>query len=472
MDRYFIRAAVCFCLNLGLGLCAQTLPPQEETNAPPSDRQSTAEVGEGPTAPVLPAPLGGFNPRLTQAETAEQQPNLLTGSIGVNALYIDNAFSSGSSTVADYQYSVLPSVGFQTFGRQTQWTMNYAGGVTINQRAVGNSQQTHDGALDFRHEFTRHLSTEVRQDYTMTNNPFVQIGANDLLSTVTGPGQLSPFAVPQPVTRISSISTANLMYQLARHSAMGVSGSFSLQNFRNAEALAGTGGALVDTTNGSGRAFYLSQISRHHAIGTEYQLQDLSFDGGVAHTMDQVVYLFDGMSFQRNMTLSIYAGPEFTHTHNVILARPGAAPAVLPVVGNVWSLGGGFAFAWRGKRNGLRVAADRSVSDGSGWGGAVRLNTASLELMRAFNSRWSVNCTLAYSDGRTIGVPSNLDAGKITTEQGLLGLSYRWTHNLSLTTQYGRIKQPHAGLFTSTLNPDHNEILAGVSYSFEKGFPK
>ncbi len=472
MARSSIGAAICFCLALGLGLHPPVVTAQEESPAPPSNsQQSTPPPVERRTRPVLPAPLGGFSPGLTaEPEPTEARPNLLTGSIGVNGLYTDNAFTSGSKAVDDYQYSIVPALGFQTFGLRTQWTVNYGGGLTVDQRIPGNNQQTHGATAHVRHDFTRHLSAEARQDYTMTNNPFARIGASELLPTVTGPGQLSPFAVPSPVMRIGSISTANLMYQLSRHSAMGISGSFSLLHFRNDERPVGANGNRIDTTNAAGRAFHLRQISPHHTIGMEFQLQDLRFNGGIARALDQTLYLFDGISFRANMTLSLYAGPEFTHTHNAIIAQPGLAQALLPVVSDAWSVAGGFAYAWRGKRNGLRVSGDRGVSDGGGWSGAVRLNTAGLGVERALSSHWSATLELAYSDGHTIGVP--LDLGRVTTEQGLVRFVGRLTRNLSATAQYGRIQQPHAGLFTQTLLKNHNQIQAGLTYQFQKALSK
>lgn len=474
MARSFISAAIyfCFCLALGLGVHAPVVKAQQGSPAQPGNNpQSTPPAVESSTRPVLPAPLGGFNPRLTaEPETTEGRPNLLTGSIGAIGLYTDNAFTSGSKAVDDYQYSILGGLGFRTFAPHTQWTLNYGGGLTVDQRISGNSQQTHDATVDVRHDFTRRLSAEARQDYTMTNNPFARIGADELLPTVTGPGQLSPFAIPSPVTRIGSISTANLVYALGRHSAIGTSGSFSLLDFRDDERLVGANGRLIDTTNTAGRAFYLRQASPHHTIGTEYQVQDLRFNSGAARTLDQTIYLFDGISFTGNMTLSLYAGPELTHTHNAIIAQPGFGPELFPAIGDIWSVGGGFAYAWRGKRNGLRISGERGVSDGGGWSGAVRLNTASLEVERALSPRWRVTLDLAYSDGRTIGVP--LDFGRITTEQALVGFLCRLTRNLSATAQYGRIQQPHAGRFTQALLKNHNEIQAGLTYEFQKVFSK
>jgi hypothetical protein len=470
MIRSHINARIFFYLSLGLPpavTCAQGAP-QGPPAVQKQDAQSQAENAGGV---ILPEPLGGFSPRLTGfGESAAKQANLLSGSIGVRGLYTDNAFTSGIRTVDDYQYSILPSIGFRTFGQHTQWTVNYEGGVTIDQRLQANSQQSHGAAVDVAHQFTPRLASEFRQDFARTNNPFVQIGASESLPTVAGPGQLSNFAVPAPVTRIGSISSANAAYQLSQHSAVGVSGSFSLLDFRNDQLLVGAGGSLIDTTNTTGRLFYLRQISAHQTIGAEYQLQGLRFEGGAARTIDQTVYLFDGIAFRAGMSLSFYAGPERTHTHDIILSLPGIGPTVRPGVSDVWSLGGGVAFAWRTLRNGIRVAADRGVTDGGGWAGAVRMTAARVELEKALSLRWTSTLQLSYSDGRIVAVPSNFPADRITTEEGAIGLQCRITRGLFTTAQYARIQQPHTGAFTHAIQNNHNQLQVGFTYQFNKVF--
>ncbi|HLW53530.1 MAG TPA: hypothetical protein VKW06_11870 [Candidatus Angelobacter sp.] len=459
---------------MGVVLQPFFLAAQETGQQPPAPaRDSTPPPPESSAAILLPAPLGGFKPRLTTGPLpAEGRPDLLTGSIGFNALYTDNAFPTLSKAVDDYQYSIIPGIGFQSFGSHTQWNLNYAGGLTVDQRLAGNSQQTHGATADLQHEFTPRLTSEVREDFAITNNPFTQIGSSPSLPTISGPGQLSPFAVPSPATLIANISTANVTYLLGEHSAMGASGSFSLQHFHDVEAAPGSISKLIDTTNTAGRAFYLRQISSHQTIGAEYQLQDLYFDGGRARTVDQAVFLFDGISFTHNMTLSLYAGPEHTHIHNIIFLLPGFSATVLSLLEDRWAASGGFEYAWRTNRNGLRFSGESRVADGGGWIGTVRLNTASLELQKALSPHWAATLQLIFSDGRALGSPANLPENRITTEEGLLRFSYEIKRNLSASAQYARIREPHLGAFILVLHPDYNQVQVGLTYRFQKAFSK
>ena len=257
MSSSLINFCVGLCLFTAASLPAALMAQEEKQPPQPDAQQETQASLENSGELVLPPPLGGFSPRLTSNPEAQDNRKLLVGGIDIHGLYIDNAFTVGSKAVSDYQYSILPSIGLRNSTPGTQWVLNYGGGLTIDQRASGNSLLQHNASAYMQHNFTRHLASEFRQEYDLTNNPFMQVGVGASLPTITGPGQLSPFAVPSPMTRMTSISSANLTYQLSQHSAVGTSGSFSLQRFNDAVTNAGASGNLIDTTAGTGRAFYL-----------------------------------------------------------------------------------------------------------------------------------------------------------------------------------------------------------------------
>lgn len=466
MSRIIDRACVVAGFGLGMllfPLVAGGQGTSQESQAP--TRQSSSQ-------PMLPAPLGGFSPTLTLGETPSQTAKVFSGSVGINGLYSDNAFTTSPRGSDDSRYSIVPALGFRSVGPKTQWTLNYAGGVTVDSQLLDSTQQTHGVNADLRQAFTPRLIMEIRQNYTMTNNQVSPIGPGQALPALVGPGELSPFAVPSPAMQIASISNANLTYSLSQHSAAGVSGSFSLQHFRDVQSASPSLGSLIDTTNTAGRAFYLRQVSPHHTIGAEYQLQDLRFEGGRARTVDQVLFLFDGISFTPKMTLSVYVGPEHTGSHNIALLASGLSTSILPSLERQWSAGGGVAYAWRGKANGLRLSAESGVSDGGAWIGAVRLNTASLALQKALSAYWNASLDLTYSDGRAIGTPANLVGDRVTTEEGQLGVSCRITRQLTASTAYARIRQPHLGPLIQVFQPNYNQIQAGLTYQFEKVFSK
>ena len=107
------------------------------------------------------------------------------------------------------------------------------------------------------------------------------------------------------------------------------------------------------------------------------------------------------------------------------------------------------------------------MSDGNAWLGAVRLNTASLELQKALSQRWDATFALTYSDGRGIAIPSNFN-NRVTTEEGRLGFLCRLSPAMTATMEYSRIRQPHLGPFIQVIRPDYNQVQIGLRYQFER----
>lgn len=458
-----------FCLCLLLSLQTSHVNAQQ-TQAPrevrPDEGQTSVESDSGIS---IPEPLGGFSQQLASyPDTGRERANLLMGSIGVSALYMDTAFSPRVKSIHDFQFLVIPGIGWQSFSPRTQLLLNYAGGFVFDESAPRNSQQTQGGAADLRHRFTQRLVSEIRQDYVFTNSPFTQAGVNQPLPVPAGPGELSSFALPSNATRIESISSASLTYQLSRHSGWGASGTFSSQKFRDVSVRSGVSGSLIDTQMAAGRTFFLTQVSAHHDIGMQYQLQDLKFAEGLARTADQTLFLFDGISFKSNMKLSLYAGPQFTHTHNVLLLSPAFTGIIVPVLRDELSVAGGAAYTWQGNGAGFRLSGGRGVSDGGGFMGAVRLNTGTMELEKNIASHWKGTLQLVYSDGRLIGLPAKNASSRVTTGEGLLGLTRWLTPNVSVTGQYARIQQPRAGTLTARVPRSSNRAEVTLTYQFQK----
>jgi hypothetical protein len=97
------------------------------------------------------------------------------------------------------------------------------------------------------------------------------------------------------------------------------------------------------------------------------------------------------------------------------------------------------------------------------------LNTASLVLQKALNVRWSATLDLTYSDGHEIGLPAIFGRDRVTTEEGLLGFSYRITPMLTANAAYARIRQPHLGPFIQVFHPTYNQVQAGLIFQYQRG---
>lgn len=411
----------------------------------------------------IPAPLGGTAPKVVPTSVADTQ-NVVSGGVALGVLYDDNSLNLGQD---GYQYSISPSIGFQQTRPHTAWDLDYHGGLIIT-RADGRSQTQNATAAtaDLQHMFSRRLMLELRQDYLLTNNPFSHLGEGLSPSAPSAVGQVSPALA---ATEIAGTSFAGLTYQLTRHSSIGLSGNFSTQRFRDVTSSAGNPVGLIDSRTMVGRGFYALQATEHQEIGAEYQVQDLHFDGAVARTVDQTLFLFDEVSIKTNMTLTLFAGPDRAHTHNnILILGTTASELVVPLVNDAWSPTGGATFLWRGKNVALRLSGTRAITQGSGSTGAIRATNARAELRRDFAKRWAVSLAYTYSDGRLLEGLANNFGSTITLEQADVTVDRRLKPNLLLRAQYSRIQQLTSGAVVPYNTGNHNRVGLEVRYEFTR----
>jgi hypothetical protein len=391
-----------------------------------------------------------------------------TAGLGVNDRYEDNILALDGTRTGQYLYSFLPSIGFRGLGHETQWVLNYTGGITFDQRGLPNDLVTHKATADFRHEFNKRLTAELRQDYLVTNSPFARLESIASLPSLTGPGQLSSFFLPSTATQTVSVSMASMGYQLGPHSAFGLNGNLSMQRFRDVITTSGVSGGLIDTRSIAGRGFFVSKISSRQTIGAEYQLQDLSFVRGTAHAVDHTVFLFDEISLRSDMKLSLFAGPERSHIRNLLVLNPDLSTSVVTGMSDQWSWAGGAMYTWQGKHAGFLTALRRGVGDGGGFLGAIRLTNGLIDLPMQLNARWNITPGVGYSDGRTLGSTALTTGDRITYVEGHFGVEHRLTRDIKLHGEYAHVDVINGGTFSQSIPGHHNQIEIGLDYQFHR----
>lgn len=417
----------------------------------------------------VPAPLGGANPQLLPTSEGEVG-NVIRGGLTLGARYDDNAINVNGQRYGGYQYSASPTLTLQQTRPDTAWSLDYRGGLTIDQHALEatpSMQNTTFATADLQHTFGRRLLTELREDYVLTNDPFGYTSPSQ--AALSGTGQLNSLVAAPAATRTANISSGNITYQITHHSSVGFSGSYSTQRFRDVEGTPGVALSLIDTRTTTGRGFYAREISQRQKLGFEYQLQDLHFQGSAARTVDQTVFLFDEIALNSTMTLVLFAGPDCAHTHNnILMLGSNATTSVVPGVNDLWSPDGGAMFTWRGKHAALRLSGQRIVGDGSGFAGSMRATSGSAEVRKDFTSRWSASLGYSYSDGRLLEGPVNAANSRITFEQGSLILERRLAKDLTVRAQYARILQMSAGTPAALTTGNHNRVEVELVYQFTR----
>jgi len=428
----------------------------------PLQAQEQGTSGEGRAS--IPGPVSGVTPPLTLAGETPQT-NVLVGSIRVSSFYDDNALNRNANKLDDFQYAISPSIAFQQVRRRLSWNVNYDGGVSVNQRLKGRDLVNHNAGAGFQYRLTRRATLQLRENYSVTSDPFDRIGQSRFLAGLGGIGQLNPFVVTPTATRISSVSKTDFTYQTGRHSLLGMSGSFSSLRQKDVPGAASLANRLLDTRSLNGRAYYAHQVSRRHNMGVEYDVQDLRFNGSSGRTVSTGVFYFDDIILTPRMQFSFFAGPQRSHTHDNVLLNFFGLPLVAAVLRDQWSFAGGGNFTWQGRRTALRLGAQRIVSDGGGLIGAVRLQSLTAEIRKNLSRRWSVYLEGSFFDGRSL---LSGPALRLKTEAASLSLERPVAANLLLHLRYSRLHQAQSGAGSVQLPADHNRAEIGFVYEFSR----
>jgi hypothetical protein len=452
--------ATCVFLSLSVAGLPPLIAQEQDTAAKTHDISITA----------VPAPLGGTSPQLLPTSQGEVH-NVLRGGVTMGALYDDNAVIANTQG-SEYQYSISPSLAVQQTRPHTAWSLDYRGGFTIEHTPLETGfsvQNATSATADLQHLFSPRLLLELREDYIRTNVLFGYTNETQSIAALSGAGQLNSFIAIPAATRTVDVSTGNLTYQLTRHSSMGFSGSYSVQRFRDVAVAPGVALSLIDTRTATGRGFYALELGQRNKIGLEYQLQDLRFQGNLARTVDQTVFLFDEVALTTNMTLTLYAGPDHAHAHNnILLLGSNQSTSVVQLVNDNLSPAGGAMFTWRGKFVALRLSGQRVITDGSGSTGAVRSTNASAELRKDFTNRWNVGLRYLYSDGRLLVDAANAGNSRITFHQGSLILERRLSERLVVRGLYTRLQQGGTGNPAPLTTGNHNRVGVELAYQFAR----
>jgi hypothetical protein len=169
------------------------------------------------------------------------------------------------------------------------------------------------------------------------------------------------------------------------------------------------------------------------------------------------------------MTLSFFAGPEYSEIGTVTVIANIAPPVIsFATVSNTehqLSAAFGASFGWQGELTSIRLDASRKVSDGGGVLGAVVLNSFSGGVRRQLTKSTAVHLNALYGHNRELAsaatgnVPFNSATGGVGLEQQL-------ATNFMLRFDYGRDYQK--GNVTSTGTVNHNRGTISISYNFTR----
>ncbi|MFY9560057.1 MAG: hypothetical protein WAQ52_07475 [Terriglobales bacterium] len=387
------------------------------------------EVDTGADIPLIPALLGG--PRTSLAFTSEmERSNYLRGGLNVGAAYDDNALLVPTGEVGNASYSVFPNIAIEQSTSRMSWKLEYAAGLTVNQRLSNRNQGSHDLNFDSQFRLSPHVSLRVAEDFSLASG-FFDSGAGGLGVGNGGPN--ANLALPLAKQR-SSVTVAEANYHFALKDVIGASGSFYDLHFSDVPA----GFALANTRTAAGSAFWLHGLFGRDWAGISYRFQRLTFDPN-GETRVHSIMAVNTLKLPNRFTVTSFIGPEHSDNQGLFPAGGGTAHF------SDWSVAGGVEVGWQKDHTSVAGGYSRQISDGGGILGVVRLQGIHGDVRQQLLPGWAVAVGASYGKNESLTVPFEGSAGKINSSSVGVSLERNLGRSLGLRVGYNHDFQEQFG---------------------------
>lgn len=468
--RHFILA--CVVAGLQVLSAAQSPSPQSapsqssgDTSVKPAPAgQISALLGMLPageaddtytTLPQIPAFLGG--PGISSAFIPElERSNYLRGGVNVGAMYDSNPllFPGGEDNTSE---SIFPNVKIEKSSSRMRWTLGYAGGLTVNQKITSQNQGSHNLNFDSESRLSPHVNLRVAENFSMITGFF---DANNGTEIVPGSGGPNASLIAPLSTQRSSLTTVETNYHFALNDLVGASGSFYDLHFTNVPA----GAQLTDSQTATGSAFWLHRLAGKDWGGVSYRFDRIVFNPGNGESRVHSFSVMNTISLPSRLTLTGFIGPQYSENQGLV---PGA---LQPTQSTDWSVAGGAEVGWTNQRTSLSAGYSRTISDGGGVLGAVRLQSVYGTFRRELVPGWAIAATASHGTNDSLIVPSVGDASSINLTSAGISLERNIGKSIGFRMGYSHDFQEQFGLPAPnpTIDASRNRVFVTLSYQWAK----
>jgi hypothetical protein len=459
LGGYFIALMI-----FGVGVLAAAQEPASPAAQSQNNGAEPAVVDEL-RAPA-PALLGGDSSSLAFSSELERS-NYLRGGISIGATYDDNAASSPTTRISDFSYSILPNIQLDQTRSRLHWVLGYFGGFTANQRLTTRNQGSHNLTGSLQYRLSPHVDLRLSDSFLDTTGLLQQF-QNGLGAPVTGPiNQPNPTLITPLARNINNTGSADMSYQFSANDMIGAGGTFYDSHFRDLPASSGT---LLDTSTRSADAYYNHRFTPRNWTGVTYKFQRLTQGSGGEVTDTHSILLSHTIYLRQRMTLSFFAGPEYSEINTVTVTANIAPPvisfATISSAEHQLSASGGASFGWQGALTSIRLDASRKVSDGGGLLGAVELDSVGAGIRRQLGKTTAVHLNALYGHNRELGSAA-VGTKPLKSAAGGLGIEQQLAANFMLRLDYGRDYQSGSNISTVG-SVNHNRESVSISYNFTR----
>jgi hypothetical protein len=443
----FCTAVIVSSLSLAHG---------QSSGAPPAASAPLLSGRDDSSALLLvPPPVSGSSYSL--AFVSEERSNYLKGGVTFQANHDDDVITTPSgSPVADWSYSIWPSIEINQTWPRFHWRVAYMPGFTFYQNLSSYNQQDHNLSISGEYRLSPHVTLGLRDSLQRTSNLFNQ-PAFGSEGTIGGAPQGPNNSIVTPVSDVlRNTAGGDLTYQYGRNDMVGVGGTVTNLHFLNASQDQG----LYDAAARGGSAFYTHRFAARHYVGVSYFYQQLlTYPAGPQNqTITNTVIGFYTFYPRRTLSFSLFGGPQHASTQQF------GTPAV-----EQWSPAAGASVGWQGRHTSAAVSYLYTISDGGGLVGAVHSNAGAITLRQQLTRAWSLGASGTYADNTLVESAAATDLNDSGhTLGGSVSVQRTIGEHFSAQVGYSHLHQDYDNVAALATVTGRNREWMAVTYNFTR----
>jgi hypothetical protein len=386
--------------------------------------------------------------------------NILLLGFSSGSSYDDNIFGNNQNRIGDVDFLFGPSLSLHRDGRLLSLALSYQPYFRIYRRASEPNAVDQTLALDVAYQATSRFSLRARGSAYYTTGFFEPSQNVEFVPGLGSPSSLNN-TLYTPVTRqLTWSSRVDASYQARAHDSIGLFVGDSQLKFTQQVS---TAGYLQNLDERQAGLLYEHRLSPHTTVGTNYLFEDIRF-GLDSRTLVHSVFLSYSQQVSRSLTLSVFGGPQYSRLHEVIIFPIGPFRFQAPIfqVGWNWSVGG--TLTKQLDKTVFQLNAQRQVSNGGGFIGAVVALSGGASLRRRLPGRWDAIWSGSYAKNNSLA--SGSYASEFHSETAGFGLQRSLTERLNFHIGYDFLHQRGTGELPLFASFDRNLWSAQLSYQF------
>ncbi len=355
-------------------------------------------------------------------------------------------------------YFFRPNISVLQIRPKLIWSLDYSGGFSVVPQVSNFNSLSHNGTADVLYQISRHWQVHAHDSYSYTNDPF------ESFDTITGTPRYND---PNPTVyvplsiREQNLASLDLTDQLAIHDSITFSGTEYFRRYENTTVTA------YNSFGYSGRASYQHEFSPRVTAGGGYIFQALDFAQGVSRSGIQTIQVYASYQINPHMYVTGWMGPEYTATKNIVptFCFPGFGCFGYHAKHQAaWDVAGGGTFGWSGVHNAFRAGFSKSVTDGGGVLGTVRLYLLNASYRRQLSPRWSLTSGILY--GNNLSISSFTLPRQYNSWNANAGVERQLSSAWNFLFQYYYIHQYQHNIYGTIPNWNDNRFQISLQYAW------